>query len=255
MALARYCIARSKERLANAEAAATRFKAKMLAFFKVIKDFEAKLRQQEALARKLGRSQDPEERNDAVVKQSLAERTRARIKKLSGMYVNLETAARALDTGIKKVRRKIEMTEENVEDDITVYEVMTEAREAKREAIAAISSTSAEAELLGMSRVKMAAEIANSVVELEELVDIVNKFDDVDAEEAVFNEAAVVRLQQNIQEWEKRSESSVFAPGEKTALAQAAADPNQAYDLEKTPTVTPAANRTARFNAKDFFSR
>jgi hypothetical protein len=252
VAIARDYIAYSRKKLASGMEAAKRFKAKMGNHMLIIRKFKANLESQEALAKSLlsGKHKDLEAAEEA---QKRAERIRRRIQALEAIYSKMETLARALDTILKKAKLKVDSAEAELEDQITMFNVALDAKSAMadvKEAIGANNST--RKEMADMAAARMALEVAEVVVEIDEMIQLSEDlFSGVDAEEAVMSERAKKRFAQ----WEQESYSSVLAPGEKASIIQDALDTNKPYDLDQNfVSGEVVSSRKKNFNANDFFS-
>lgn len=246
VAVARDLITRSKERLDKANEALKRYKVKMGNLIKVIVAFQTKLEQQEAASKSLLRQGEKEL---AQGKAEGAERTRQRIANLTKASQKMEMVCRVLDTMLKKARLKVTSTEENFEDQITEYTAMKDVTTATAEVRAAVQGSAVDQDLANMAAARMALDIANAVVEIDDLVSVSHDlFEDVDSEQAVFNERAMAKIEQ----WEKQTHSNVLAPGEKQAIIDIAHDPDQTYDLTVHDSNT-AANSGEKFNVNALF--
>lgn len=246
VAVARDFIAYSRKKLASGQEAGKRFKAKMGAHLQVVNKFKATFEQQEALAKTYIKKKQFEEAQAAQIR---AERTRKRIKALEDMYAKMETLARALDVILKKAKLKVDNTEAELEDQITMFNVALDAKYAMADVKEAIGATgSTRKEMADMAAARMALEVAEVVVEIDDMIQLSEDlFSGVDAEEAVLSERALKRFQQ----WEKELQSSVLAPGEKASIIQDAFDPSKPYDLKEETT---GNVQQKKFNVNDFFS-
>lgn len=249
VAVARDFIAYSRKKLASGQEAAKRFKAKMGTHMQVVGKFRATLEEYEALAKSYNRKKQFEEAQAAQVR---AERTRKRLKALEEIYAKMETLARALDTILKKAKLKVDNTEAELEDQITMFTVAMDAKYAMADVKEAIGATgSTRKEMADMAAARMAIEVAEVVVEIDEMIQLSEDlFSGVDAQEAVISERAMKRFQQ----WEQESQSSVFAPGEKAALLQDAYDTSKPYDINVEAAPVAEITQGKKFNANDFFS-
>lgn len=248
VAVARDYIAQSRKHLERANQAVKNFKAKMGNHMEVVAKFRRALEEQEALAKSFIRKKQFEE---AEVAQKRAEKTRGRIKRLEDIYTKMEMLGRALETMLRKAKIKIDTTADELEDQITMYNVALDAKHAITEVKEGVGATgSTRKEMADMAAAKMALEVAETVVEIDDMIQLSEElFGGVDAEEAVLSERAMKRFQQ----WEKESYSSVLAPGEKAVLMQDALDPAKPYDINSGD-ISVGAGQNKKFNVNDFFS-
>ncbi len=247
VAVARDLIARSKERLEKANEALKRYKTKMVNLMQTVKVFQKKFEQQQAAAQQLLRQG---EKDLATGKAESAEHTKQRIDNLTKAYQKMEMVCRVLDTMLKKAKLKVTLTEENFEDQITEFLAMKDVTTATAEVKAAVQGSATDQELAGMAAAKMALDIANAVVEIDDLVSVSSElFSDVDSEQAVFSERAMAKIEQ----WEKQSQSNVLGPGEKQAIIDLAHDPNETYDTTTASHDQTNVNSGQQFDVNKLF--
>lgn len=248
VAVARDFISFSRKKLASANEAAKRFKAKMGVQKQGIERFKITWEQQEALAKSYFRKKMLEEAQGAQVR---AEGAQKRMKGRQAWYAKMESLARALDVGLKKAKIKVDNIEAELNDQIAEYELAMDARSSMadfKEAIGATGST--RKEMADMAAAHMALEVAGVVMEIDDMVNLSEElFSGVDAEQAVLSERTLKKFQQ----WEQEANSSVLAPGEKAAILSDALDESKPYDLNEGVITGEVVNQK-KFSANDFFS-
>ncbi len=245
VAVARDYIQHSKQELAKAQKAVATFRARMGVVIEALKTFVKKLADTELLAKNLEKQNKHEE---AVAMQIKAERTRKRVESLQEMRNKMETLLRALDKMLLKAGLKIKNTEDEFEDQIKMYEVSLDAREAIAavKAGVGVAGTTRE-EMKNMAAAKMALEISRAVVEIDDTIRLGDEiFGDVDDQEAILTQKALDRFET----WQKES-GNILGPGEKALIAEAASNPNVAYDLNAP--MAPVSELTKGVSTDDFF--
>ena len=150
-----------------------------------------------------------------------------------------------------KAKIKLKNAETDLEDQVRTRTLMLEGQKAIRNLKTAVMGSTSQNEMFDMAVTQIALDVANAVVEIDEFVSMgAELFESVDLENAKFSE----RSKSQIEKWERESQSSVLAPGEKQALITAAYDANQAYDLGHASQPQPIVVNQ-KFSADDFFSK
>lgn len=249
VAVARDIIATSWKNIEKAKEAINKFKVQMGLFVKEIANFSEKLEEQEAGAKlylKRG------ERERAELMQSAAEKTRQRRDSLQIMSQKMEVVCRTLEQMYGKANIRLKNAEDELEDQIRTRQMLMDGQRAIGNLKAAIMGSSSQNEMFDMAVTKIALDVANAAVEIDDFVTMgAELFESVDLEEAKFGERAI----RQIEKWEQDSRSSVLGPGEKRALIDASHNPSQPYDLGH---VSAQANQTIpnqKFDPNDFFTR
>lgn len=243
VAVARDIIKTSWSNISRAAEAIKQFKVQMILILKEVTNFSRRLEEQEAGTKTFLRKGN---RDQAEGLQAAAEKTKVRLGNLKAMHQKMEIVCRTLEQMLAKARIKLQNAETDLEDQIRARTMMMEGQKAIRSLKSAIMGSSSQNEMFDMAVTQIALDVANAAVEIDEFVTMgAELFESVDLEEARFSERAI----RQIEEWERKSQSSVLGPGEKQDLLNVSRNPNQPYDLKQS--VSPAR---AKFDVNKFFS-